>query len=171
MNDDALVLVGLGANLPSRFGAPVETLQKAVMRLTEEGAAVTRQSRFWKTRPVPVSDQPWFVNAVVAVETTLPPDGLLALLHRIEAEFGRIRSVVNAPRVLDLDLLAYGRAVSGAGALPEVPHPRLAGRAFVLLPIQDVAPAWRHPVSNEGVDRLIARLPPEQECAVMDEGA
>ena len=167
--DNCLVLIGLGANLPSTFGKPADTLRAALERLRDEGVKLSRRSQFWHSRPVPVSDQPWFVNAVAAVETDLSPEALLALLHRIEAEFGRVRSVVNAPRLIDLDLLAYGRRVSGEG-VPVLPHPRMDLRAFVLLPLAEIAPGWRHPVSGKGVQELIAKLPSDQDAQPLPAG-
>jgi len=158
------VLIGLGANLPSSFGTPRQSLEAALRRLEELGLRIVARSRFWLTEPVPVSDQPWFVNAVCAVETSLTAAELLALLHRVEADFGRVRSVVNAPRVLDLDLLAYGAEKIEQEQGLVVPHPRLAERAFVLFPIQDVAPNWTHPVTGEGLEAMIARIPPGQHA-------
>src|SRR5579859_3093481 len=107
--EDRLILIGLGANLPSPYGEPPATLRAALERLAQAGVKTLRRSRFWHSAPVPMSDQPWYVKAVAAIETDLPPDRLLALLHEVEAEFGRVRGIVNAPRLIDLDLLAYGR--------------------------------------------------------------
>lgn len=158
-----MILIGLGANLPSpRFGPPRETLVTALDRMNSEGIRVVRRSRFYRTAPVPSGDDPWYVNAVAAVVTSLGPVPLLNRLLAIEADFGRVRSVRNAPRVLDLDLLAYGEVATGAGTAPELPHPRLTERAFVLLPLAEVAPDWRHPVSGAAVRDLIALLPPDQ---------
>lgn len=159
-----LILIGLGANLPSAMGSPRETLEAALHRLEQVGVKVVRRSRYWRSRPVPVSDQPWFVNAAVAVETNLSPVSLLACLHRIEAEFGRLRGEVNAARTLDLDLLAYGRLTRNGEQGPVLPHPRMAERAFVLRPIQDIASGWAHPQSGETLPILLAKLPPGQEC-------
>ncbi len=158
------ILIGLGANLPSRFGPPRQSLEAALARLEEEGVRIIRRSRFWRTRPLPESAQPWFVNAVAAVETDLSPVALLTLLHRIEADFGRVRAEINAPRVLDLDLLSFGRVVLAGPQPPILPHPRLAERAFVLLPVRDIAPGWMHPVTGEGLDAMIAGLAPGQEA-------
>lgn len=167
-NESGVILVALGANLPSRFGAPKETLQTALKRLEECGVAVLACSRFWKTRPVPVSDQPWFVNAVAAVRTELDPAQLLALLHRLENEFGRVRTVVNAPRLIDLDLIVYGDTVLSPESGLTLPHPRAGERAFVLLPIQDIAPDWTHPVTGEGLASMLARVPADQMAEPME---
>ncbi|MFZ5790480.1 MAG: 2-amino-4-hydroxy-6-hydroxymethyldihydropteridine diphosphokinase [Pseudomonadota bacterium] len=160
---DEAILVALGANLPSpRFGSPQATLEAALAALAARGVEILARSSWWESEPVPPSDQPWYVNGVVRVRTALEPGPLLALLHEIETEFGRIRLARNEARVLDLDLLAYGRrVVAGPGALV-LPHPRLADRAFVLLPLAEVAPDWRHPVTGEGLRQLIAKLPPDQ---------
>ena len=121
-----------------------------------------RRSRWYESAPVPASDQPWFVNGVAAVETELSAADLLALLHRMEADFGRERRVRDEARVLDLDLLAYGDRVSAPGETPVLPHPRMAERAFVLLPLADLAPGWRHPVSGLSAAEMAGQLPPDQ---------
>jgi 2-amino-4-hydroxy-6-hydroxymethyldihydropteridine diphosphokinase len=98
------------------------------------------------------------VNAVARLKTNLSPAELLHLLHQVEAKFGRVRGEKNAPRTLDLDLIDYdGRIEEGE---VDLPHPRVATRAFVLMPLREVAPNWRHPVSGRAVSDLIAALPP-----------
>ncbi len=155
-----MILIGLGANLDSPlYGAPRHTLTKALARLEADGIRVLDRSRFWHSAPVPASDQPWFVNAVAAVATGLGPGPLLAALLDLERAFGRERSVPNAARVLDLDLLAYDDRISAPNAVPALPHPRLATRAFVLHPLADIAPNWRHPVTGQAVGALIKALP------------
>ena len=158
-----MILLGLGANLPSaRHGKPQATLAAALAALAAEGVAVERRSPWYRSAPVPAAEnQPWYVNGVAEVKTALAPEALLALLHRVEQRFGRVRRQRNEPRVLDLDLLDYdGLVQPGDGAV--LPHPRLHERAFVLLPLRDVAPGWRHPSLGRGVDELIAALPPGQ---------
>lgn len=158
-----MILIGLGGNLPSEYGDPTATLAAALPALEAQGVKVLRRSRFYTSAPVPASDQPWYVNAVAAVATALGPADLLALLHRIEADFGRQRRERNAARPLDLDLLAYDeRVTSGEGGGPVLPHPRLQDRAFVLRPLAEIAPGWRHPASGRTVEELIASLPPAQ---------
>ena len=157
------ILVGLGANLPSPVhGSPVATLETALHRLGEKGVSLLARSRWWESAPVPVSDQPWYVNGVAEVAATQGPEALLTLLHDVEAEFGRVRPYLNAPRVLDLDLLAYGDLVRAGPRPPLLPHPRMAERGFVLLPLAEVRPEWRHPVSGRSLPEMIAGLPPGQ---------
>lgn len=157
------ILVALGANLPSGFGGPRETLEAALVALEGRGVQVVARSRWYRTPPWPPSDQPWYVNGVVRVETALEPVALLAALHGVEEAFGRVRSVPNAPRPIDLDLIAHGRTVLDGNIV--VPHPRLQDRAFVLLPLRDVAPEWTDPRDGRPVADLIAVLPPEDVAA------
>lgn len=159
-----MILLGLGANLPSAsHGPPLATLAAAITALAAEGVVLDRRSAWYRSAPLPAGGQPWYVNGVVAVRTGLAPAELLSALHRIERQFGRRRRARNEPRVLDLDLLDYDGAVQGEGSAVVLPHPRLHERAFVLLPLRDVAPHWRHPISGETVEALIAALPPGQE--------
>lgn len=157
MTSLAPILIALGANLPSRFGGPAETLEAALAEVAARGVRVVARSQFYRTPPWPPSDQPWYVNAVARVETDLSAPALLALLHGVEETFGRVRSVPNAPRPLDLDLIAHRTLVSDGNVV--VPHPRLQDRAFVLLPLRDVAPEWVDPRDGQPLDRLIAALP------------
>ena len=162
--DILVILIALGANLPSRAGTPEQTLRASASALGEKGVTVVAASRLYRTPAWPDPHDPPFVNAMLRVETTLAPAELMAVLHEIEAAFGRTRSVVNAPRTLDLDLIDYnGRIEMGALMLP---HPRLGTRGFVLLPLADVAPQWRHPVSGRTVQDLIAALPESERAAI-----
>lgn len=152
------IYLGLGANLPSRHGSPRETLEAAVKAIAAAGVTVRRVSPWYESAPVPrAADQPWYVNGVAEVATDLDPAALLAVLQRIELDFGRVRSVPNAPRSLDLDIVAFGDRVATEGA-PLLPHPRMHQRAFVLLPLRDLVPDWRHPQSGRPIADLIAGL-------------
>lgn len=152
-----MILIALGANLPSRFGKPEDTLEAAKAELARRGIRVVKSSRSFITDPVPPSDQPLFRNGVVDVATDLPPLELFHELKAIEADFGREKGEINAARVLDLDLLAYGTLITTAPKLV-VPHPRMHERAFVLGPLMDIAPEWEHPVLKQTTARLFHSL-------------
>jgi 2-amino-4-hydroxy-6-hydroxymethyldihydropteridine diphosphokinase len=153
------IFVALGANLPSaEHGSPRATLEAALVLLAREGIAILRRSSWWQSGPQPVSDQPDFVNGVVEVETARSPTELLAVLHRVESAFGRVRQQRWEARVLDLDLVDY-RGERHVGS-PDLPHPRMAERLFVLLPLQEIAPDWRHPVTGAALPDLVAAAQP-----------
>jgi 2-amino-4-hydroxy-6-hydroxymethyldihydropteridine diphosphokinase len=157
--------VALGANLPSeRYGPPRATLRTALALLEARGFPIAARSGWYESAPVPASDQPWFINAVVRLDDTPDPARLLETLHALEADLGRVRSVPNAPRAVDLDLIDAGGRVSAPEAWPQLPHPRLHERAFVLMPLQEIAPDWRHPASGRHIDALLAALPAGQSC-------
>lgn len=155
-----MILIGLGANLPGPDGAaPRENLEKALASLSQEGVKVIATSPFYKSEPVPKSDQPWFVNGVALVETALSPEDLLHLLHSVEADIGRTRRIRNEARIIDLDLLDYqGRVLSGARGGLALPHPRLHQRRFVLKPLTDLAPGWQHPVFRKTAAALLEEV-------------
>jgi len=161
MLDD--LYIGLGANLPHpRFGSPKATLEHVLTVLPGIGIRVLARSPWYESAPVPASDQPWYVNGVVRAATALSPQDVLARLHRIEAELGRQRVERNEARSVDLDIIAFGKMILNGPSPPIIPHPRMAERAFVLLPLADLAPDWRHPGSGELISALIARLPRDQ---------
>lgn len=164
-----MILAGLGSNMTTPQLPTSEELLESSLKLVEaRGITVAGRSSWFRSAPVPASDQPWFVNGVAKLVTDLSPWRLLALLHDVEAEYGRVRSVPNASRTLDLDLLAYDdMIVEGTGGLV-LPHPRLAERAFVLQPLAQVAPEWRHPVSGQTAGEMLARLPPGQRVERLD---
>ncbi len=123
------------------------------------------RSRWFSSAPVPASDQPAYVNGVLRFETTLSPAGLLAALQAIEQRAGRARSTPDAARTLDLDIIDMGGTVRAVPD-PILPHPRAHQRAFVLLPLRDVAPRWMHPVLRQGVQALLDALPPQDVTPV-----
>lgn len=158
------IFIGAGANLPHpSYPSPRETLQAALLELDRRQTRVLRYSPWYTTAPVPASSQPWYVNVVAEVETGLTADALLNVLHDIEDLFGRVRSVPNAPRLIDLDLLDFrGEIAAGGSGTATLPHPRMATRAFVLRPLADLAADWHHPVSGMPIRDLLRVLPAGQ---------
>lgn len=155
-----MILIGLGANLATeRYGPPEKGLDAALRALEGKGIRVVRRSRWYRSAPVPASDQPWYVNGVAVIETDRAPAELLACLLEVERDFGRRRAERNEARVLDLDLLAYGERIDDdAGAGLTLPHPRMHERAFVLRPLSEIAPDWNHPVLRRSANELCAGL-------------
>lgn len=183
------VLVALGANLPHDGRAPRATLEAALALVEAQGWRVAALSRFFRTPAYPPGSGPDFVNACARLEpgpgATAEAGALLAVLHGVEAALGRERRTRWAPRACDLDLLAIGQAVlpdrrTAAGwmaldpaaqrrAAPEgpvLPHPRLHERIFVLAPLAEVAPDWRHPLTGASVSEMLAALPAADRASI-----
>jgi 2-amino-4-hydroxy-6-hydroxymethyldihydropteridine diphosphokinase len=164
-----MIVIAIGSNLPHpAFGAPIDVCNAAIHAIEDSGCEVMERSRWFHSAPVPASDQPDFVNGVVSVRTALAPDALLTCLHRIEDRFDRLRSVPNAARTLDLDLIAYHNMVNSGEGRALLPHPRMSRRAFVLYPLRDIAPDWRHPSLGDTLQTLIDALPDGQVCHPVD---
>jgi 2-amino-4-hydroxy-6-hydroxymethyldihydropteridine diphosphokinase len=184
---EQLGLVALGANLPLDGDAPETTLSRALASLVANGFPPVAVSRFFRTPCFPAGAGPDYVNAACSLRIsaeTSPPD-LLALLHRIEDDFGRKRHFRWGMRTLDLDLVAFGDSVFPDAAaqtlwrdLPAadqarlapdqliLPHPRLQDRAFVLIPLADIAPDWCHPLLGLTVAQMVDRLDPADRVAI-----
>jgi 2-amino-4-hydroxy-6-hydroxymethyldihydropteridine diphosphokinase len=148
--------LALGSNVGDREA----NLRDALERLNTNEIRVTRRSSLYETAPQDMLDQPWFLNAVVEVETDLFPLQLLARAHSIEREMGRRRVTPRGPRNIDVDILFYGRAIIATPEL-EVPHPRMAQRRFVLEPLAEIAPDFRHPVTGKTANEMLAALDPQ----------
>lgn len=151
----ATALIAIGANLPRADQDARATCLEAVQALRDTpGLRVQAVSHWYESAPVPPSGQPPYVNGVVLCQTDLGPDALLDCLHTIETHNGRERSVPNAARTLDLDLIAFDDLCQQSERLV-LPHPRAHERAFVLLPLNDVLPDWRHPRSGQDMQAML----------------
>ncbi len=155
------IFIALGANRAYRRATPVENLNSALAALDAAEVTVTATSRAWRSPAWPDPSDPPFINGCAALRTRLGAENLMDRLHEIEKAFGRTRSVRNAPRSMDLDLIDYRGVVrtSERDNALILPHPRAVQRAFVLLPLKDIAPDWREPGTGRDLDTLIARLP------------
>ena len=155
--------IGIGANLtPPGYKNPREGCEAALASLNSEGICLKQISNWYETAPVPVSDQPWYLNAVALATTSMDSSMALAALHRIESRFGRVRKERNGARVLDMDLLDFDGECKQNPSMT-IPHPRMHKRAFVLLPLRELCPSWSHPITGISIDKLVRRLPPGQK--------
>lgn len=156
-----MIVVALGSNLAGPAGEPRAQVEAALRALAAHGVVATRRSRWWRSPAWPDPSDPFFVNGVAAVETTQAPAALMESLHAVETALGRQRGRRNAPRTIDLDLIDYNGEICASGEGPRLPHPRLTERLFVLHPLAELAPDWRHPVSGLPIATLIAALVPD----------
>ena len=148
------MVVALGCSLPGSYPSREALLESALEALASEGLAVAARSAWWTSAAWPDPTAPAYLNGVALVETRALASETLAVLHRLEARFGRVRAEANAPRTLDLDLIAHGRTIADDGLV--VPHPRAHERLFVMGPLAQIAPDWRHPVNGRTAADLAA---------------
>ena len=158
-----MIIIGIGANLSNPdFGSPRANCGAALEKLVKLGCGVGSRSPWYKSEPVPASDQPWYVNGVVELKTSLDPIDLMHCLLEIELDFGRRRSGHNSPRTLDLDILAYHNLIIESLANDrsqlQIPHPRMHLRSFVISPLCDIFPKWVHPKLELSAEQLQDRL-------------
>ena len=161
-----MILIAAGSSLPF---CGVDSQQIVLRAFSSLGRVTTlnEKSALYETPAWPDANDPPFINAVAAIETALPPEALLQVLHAIEAGFGRRRRQKNAPRSLDLDLIAYHeerRAAGESGLF--LPHPGLETREFVLAPLAEIAPNWRHPVTGATAQAMLDALPTREALRI-----
>jgi 2-amino-4-hydroxy-6-hydroxymethyldihydropteridine diphosphokinase len=158
-----MILIAIGANLPGPHGEPAKTTCEEAAKTLRHipGLEFRALSSWYRSAAIPNADQPDFCNGVIRLEGEADPAELLAMLHDIEAHFGRARGAPNAPRTLDLDLIDLNGLVR-ATPPPILPHPRAHLRAFVLRPLLDVAPGWWHPTMHASVTTLLVDLPNQE---------
>lgn len=158
--------IAIGGNLiPEGYDDISQVMADAMQEIEARGLNVSAMSQWYETAPVPISSQPWFLNAVFEVETTLSAHDLLALLHDIEANFGRVRLQRNEARILDLDVIDYDGQIIDDGTIC-LPHPRMHLRAFVLYPIADINADWHHPILGKKLADLINDMPTGQDIRI-----
>lgn len=159
-----IVYLGLGANLGNRE----ETIERALRELSGPGLRLLRRSSFYETEPMGLREQPWFLNIVAEFETSLFPRQLLQRTRRVERKLGRVRTVVNGPRTIDIDILLFGDVVMQTNEL-EIPHPRFRERRFVLEPLAQLNPGLRDPLTGSSVKDLLAKTKDQAAIAVPEE--
>jgi 2-amino-4-hydroxy-6-hydroxymethyldihydropteridine diphosphokinase len=154
MGERAKAFVALGANLGEREAQ----IERALALLAARGIEVARLSSLYLTEPVGGPPQDWYVNAVAETGTALPPEALLEACLDVEREMGRVRTVKDGPRTIDIDLLLHGSLIRDTPGLV-LPHPRMHLRRFVLVPLCEIAPLALHPTTGLTVSELLARCP------------
>jgi 2-amino-4-hydroxy-6-hydroxymethyldihydropteridine diphosphokinase len=181
-----MILVAIGGNVSSLSGSPEETIVHSIVDIYQRIGSPIGTSRLYRTPAFPPGSGPDFVNAAVALQSNMSPEEILAILHDIEARYGRERQVRWGARTLDLDLIAVGTRVLPDRAVfdrwlaldaarqtvetpPQLilPHPRMQDRAFVLVPLADVAADWRHPVLGKTIGEMLADLPSAARAEVV----
>ena len=151
--------IGIGSNI----GSPIGNCRRSIALLNEQaGIEVITHSSFYETEPVGPTDQSWFVNAVVEISTDMDPLLLLDALLAIELAIGRVRKEKWGPRIIDLDILLYGKSVIQNDRLA-IPHPEMIKRRFVLAPLTELAPGLMHPTENKTIQQLLSELPKDKK--------
>jgi len=148
-----IAYLSLGSNLGDRESS----LREAISRLSAAGRALSVSS-FYETEPVEFSDQPWFLNCALSLETTQPPEQLLETALGIEREMGRVRDRNKGPRTIDIDIVLFGNLIVDSPGLT-IPHPAMHRRRFVLAPLAEIAPGVQHPTLHKSMRELLAELP------------
>ena len=152
-----MILVAIGSNLSSKeFGKPIDNCYE-VLKVLSKMFILKKKSSFYKSEPIPKSNQPWYVNGVIEIASSADPHKILEILLNIENSFGRQRKKKNESRVIDLDLLSYNDKLIETNSLV-LPHPRMHLRNFVLKPILDIDPNWIHPLLKKTVKELIKEI-------------
>lgn len=158
--------LSLGSNLGDRAAH----IERAIKFLAKRGVRVEKQSSVYETEPVDFGPQRWFLNCVLAVDTALMPRQLLHAAQEIERELGRSRLVKRGPRSIDIDVLLYGANVMRTPEL-EIPHPRMANRRFVLVPLAEIAPSLQHPALGATIRELLAACPDQSQVRRLNNSA
>ena len=165
-----MILLGIGSNLPSIFGDRFKNIDLAISNLIEYGIEINKKSSYYETPSYPDKTNPNFINIIIDVETRLPPVDLASVLLFIEESLGRRRSKKNDPRTCDIDIIDYNNQIINFkyNDLDFVtPHEKLAFRNFVLYPLQEIYPDWKHPKTKELISALIEKLPKEDKNSIL----
>jgi 2-amino-4-hydroxy-6-hydroxymethyldihydropteridine diphosphokinase len=149
-------------SLGSNIGNRAENIARAIAALGERGVRVTRESSLYDSEPLEIKEQPWFLNCAIEAETELSSERLMEVLLEIEREMGRERRVPKGPRLIDMDILLYGSEVVRAAGL-EIPHPRMAERKFVLVPLAEIAAEVNDPVSMMAIAEMLEATADQSE--------
>ena len=165
-----MIFLGLGSNLPSKYGDRFTNINLAISCLEGYGIKVIKKSSFYETPSYPNNENPKFINAIILVETTLPPVDLMSVLIFIEEKLERKRGKKNDPRTCDIDIIDYNSEILNLrynNLELTVPHKELTSRNFILFPLQEISPTWKHPKTKEIVSVLLQKLSEEDKNSIL----
>ena len=165
-----MIFLGLGSNLSSKFGDRFTNINLAISFLEGYGIKVIKKSNFYETPSYPNKENPKFINAVILVETTLPPVDLMSVLLFIEQKLGRKRDKKNDPRTCDIDIIDYNSQILNLkfnNSELTLPHNELTKRNFVLFPLQEISPNWKHPKTKEFISDLLQKLSEDDKNSIL----
>ena len=160
-----MIYIGIGSNLSGKNNeTPLQNCKKALIELKKE-VDICKISSWYKSEPIPVSNQPWFINGIIEISTDKSSLDLLEFILSIEKVFGRVREKKNEARILDLDLIDYKKKILYIKNKLIIPHPRMHERSFVLQPLSELNPKWMHPIKKKGIKELIRNLNDKQKIS------
>ena len=160
-----MIYIGIGSNLNGKNNeTPLQNCKKALVELKKE-VNICKISSWYKSEPIPVSNQPWFINGVIEISTNKSSLDLLEFILSIEKVFGRVREKKNEARILDLDMIDYKKKILYIKNKLIIPHPRMHERSFVLQPLSELNPKWMHPIKKKGIKELIRNLNDKQKIS------
>ena len=165
-----MIILGLGSNLPSKYGDRFANINLAISSLESYGIKVIKRSSFYKSPSYPDKENPEFINVVILVETYLPPVDLMSVLTFIEEKLERKRIKKNDPRTCDIDIIDYNSQILNLKYNNldfTVPHKELTSRNFVLFPLREISPMWKHPKTKETINNLIQKLDEEEKNSIL----
>ena len=160
-----MIYIGIGSNLNGKNNeTPLQNCKKALVELKKE-VNICKISSWYKSEPIPVSNQPWFINGVIEISTDKSSLDLLEFILSIEKVFGRVREKKNEARILDLDIIDYKKKILYIKNKLIIPHPKMHERSFVLQPLSELNPKWMHPIKKKGIKELIRNLNDKQKIS------
>ena len=160
-----MIYIGIGSNLNGKNNeTPLQNCKKALVELKKE-VNICKISSWYKSEPIPVSNQPWFINGIIEISTNKSSLDLLEFILSIEKVFGRVREKKNEARILDLDIIDYKKKILYIKNKLIIPHPRMHERSFVLQPLNELNPKWIHPIKKKGIKELIRNLNDKQKIS------
>ena len=165
-----MIILSLGSNLPSKFGNKFDNLKFAMSFLNGYGILINKKSSFYQTSSYPDKNNPKFINMIISIKTDLLPLDLMAVIIHVEEKLERKRNMKNDPRTCDIDIIDYNNEILDFKYKDldlVVPHKKLRSRNFVLFPLQEILPNWRHPKTKEPISTLIQKLTEEDRKSIL----